>query len=97
MEKPVIVVEDVDARRYGEYVRERLEAALAGLADGAEVSGDVQQALLALHVLYGSTEAITLVPTDIAEDVERPKLKCICPPGLVARGGFRSGCPIHHQ
>lgn len=20
---------------------------------------------------------------------------CICPPGLLARGGFKSGCPVH--
>jgi hypothetical protein len=22
---------------------------------------------------------------------------CICPPDLVARGGFKSGCPVHHH
>lgn len=83
--------------RFKEYARERLEQALAGLVDDVEVLGEVQQALLALHLLYGSTEAFTLVPTDITEDVEPPKPRCICPPALVARGGFRSGCPIHHR
>lgn len=23
------------------------------------------------------------------------ELPCICPPGLVERGGYRSGCPVH--
>jgi hypothetical protein len=33
-------------------------------------------------------------PWDEIEDVPEPK--CICPPELVARGGFRGGCPVHH-
>jgi hypothetical protein len=31
-------------------------------------------------------------PEETEEDEES---ECICPAGLVARGGFRSGCPVH--
>lgn len=34
---------------------------------------------------------------DIVEYVDRPDPECICPPGLVERGGFRSGCPVHSR
>jgi hypothetical protein len=32
-------------------------------------------------------------PTDIEEDAH--ERVCTCPPDLVARGGFRGGCPVH--
>jgi hypothetical protein len=86
-------------RRFGGYARERLEAALSGLADDAsdtEVLGEAQLALMALHMHYGSTGMITLVPEDIVEYLDRPGPRCICPPELVARGGFRSRCPAEH-
>jgi hypothetical protein len=84
---------------YGDYAREQLLAALSGLVDDAsdaEVIAAVEHAAMAVHLHYGSTEPITLDPTDLAEHLNRRKPECICPPGLVARGGFRSGCPIHH-
>ncbi len=86
-----------DTRRYEQYARERLQAALDGLDSGVEVLGEVQAALMALHLCYGSTAAITLTPADVVDDVDRCESVCICPPELVARGGFRSGCPSHHQ
>jgi rhodanese-related sulfurtransferase len=91
------VVSVVDARRYEEYAREHLKAAVDGLDSGVEVLGEVQAALMALHVCYGSTETIALTAADVAEDVDRSEPTCICPPELVARGGFRSGCPVHHR
>jgi hypothetical protein len=30
---------------------------------------------------------------EIVEDDDAPR--CICPPDLLARGGFRGGCPVH--
>ena len=32
-------------------------------------------------------------PWDEIDEVERSE--CICPPDLIARGGFRGGCPVH--
>jgi hypothetical protein len=32
-------------------------------------------------------------PWDEIEAIVEPE--CICPPDLVARGGFRGGCPMH--
>jgi hypothetical protein len=85
-------------QQFGEYARECLEAALFGLTNNGSdaVLGEAQAALMALHMLYGSTGTITLVPGDIMDDVDRPEPVCICPPDLVARGGFRSGCPAEH-
>jgi hypothetical protein len=34
-------------------------------------------------------------PWDEIEEIVFPE--CICPPDLVARGGFRGGCPVHHH
>jgi hypothetical protein len=92
------VTADACEQRLADYARECLEAALAGLTDNGSdaVLGEVDAAAMALHVLYGDTEPITLIPGDIMDDVDRPEPVCICPPDLVARGGFRSGCPIHH-
>jgi hypothetical protein len=30
---------------------------------------------------------------EIVDEADQPK--CICPPDLLARGGFKGGCPIH--
>jgi hypothetical protein len=86
-------------QRFGEYARERLEAALSGLADDAsdiQVLGEAELGLMALHKHYGSTGTIALVPDDVVEYVDRRDPNCTCPPGLVARGGFRSSCPAEH-
>jgi hypothetical protein len=90
---------EAESRRYGEYARERLEATLSGLKDDAsdaEVLGEVELALMALCRYYGSIGEIRLSPLDVTEYLDRSEPLCICPPGLVARGGFRSGCPAHH-
>lgn len=61
------------------------------------VIGDVELALMALYKHFGSSAGtIILHPGDIVEYLDQPELECICPPELVARGGFRSGCPTHH-
>lgn len=87
--------------QFGEFARERLEAALSGLAGDAVdsvVISDVELALMALYKHFGSSTAmITLHPEDVVEHLDPPERECICPPGLVARGGFRSGCPAHHS
>jgi hypothetical protein len=82
--------------RLAEYAQACLEEALVGLATNVEVLGEVQQALMALHMLYGSTEVITLIPADVLEHIDQPEPTCICPPDLVARGGYRSACPANH-
>jgi hypothetical protein len=89
---------DTDGR-FAEYAREHLEAALNGLANNGsyeEVVSEAEAALMALHVLYGNTEPFTLVPADVLEDIGRSEPTCVCPPDLVARGGYRGGCPAHN-
>jgi hypothetical protein len=87
-----------DTARLVGYARERLEAALAALADGSdtELLGEAEQAVMAVHLLCGNTDPITLTPADVAEHMDRRDPACICPPALLARGGFRGGCPVHN-
>lgn len=91
--------QDNSADRFRKWGQERLSDALYALADdGAdlEVLGNVELALMSLSMYYDSdAAAITLTPSDVVEYVDEPDPECICPPGLVARGGFRGGCPVH--
>lgn len=83
---------------YRELARSCFEATLAGLADDEsdEVLAEAQLGLMALHMLYGATQAIALVPTDIDEHINRGEPKCVCDPALAARGGYSSRCPASH-
>jgi hypothetical protein len=84
--------------RFRDYGRERLQAALdAVIDDGSdlEVLGEIELALMAMSMHYGASGPITLNPADVVEIVDQPEPACICPPGLVERGGYRSGCPVH--
>lgn len=88
----------VDAGRFRDYGKKRLEAALSAVVnDGAdlEVLGEIELALMALTMYYGGGGPITLNPADVAEIIDAPQPQCICPPGLVERGGHRGGCPVH--
>jgi hypothetical protein len=86
-------------QRFLDYARERLEACLGYvLASGSdtEILGAAQLALMALTTHFGGPETIVLTVSDVVECVDAVEPECICPPDLVARGGFRSGCPVHH-
>lgn len=87
-----------DAGRFRDYGRERLEAALSAVInDGSdcEVLGEIELALMALSMYYGAFGPIALDPADVIEVIDEPEPECICPPGLVERGGHRGGCPVH--
>lgn len=83
-----------DLSRYRDYARERLHEALADLDDESALY-DTELAAMALAVYHGAAAAITLDTADVREIVDSPEPVCICPPGLVERGGFRSSCPVH--
>lgn len=81
------------------FARERLEAALSGLLDDASdgvVVGAAEEAVMALRLLYGSTDPVLLDPVDVLELINSPELTCSCPPELVARGGYQSACSADH-
>jgi hypothetical protein len=87
-----------DTGRFRDYGRERLQAALEAVIDDGsdlEVLGEVELALMALSMYYGATGPISLNPADVVEIINEPAPACTCPPGLVARGGHRGGCPVH--
>ncbi len=62
-----------------------LEDALARI-DDEDVLQQVTEAEMCLRIAFGEADPAEL------EDGEAV---CICPPALVARGGFRGGCPVH--
>jgi hypothetical protein len=87
-----------DTGRFRDYGKKRLEAALSAVVnDGAdlEVLGEIELALMAFTMYYGNGGPITLNPADVVEIIDDPGAQCICPPGLVKRGGHRGGCPVH--
>jgi hypothetical protein len=44
----------------------------------------------------GPDEEVQLVVTDLLDSEPLPKApECICPPELLARGGFKGRCPVH--
>jgi len=89
---------DGNAARFRDYGLKRLATALdAATGDGSdlEVLGEIELALMAFSMYYGDAEPITLNPADVVEVADRPAPTCICPPGLVERGGHRGGCPVH--
>jgi hypothetical protein len=82
-----------------DYARACLEAALSGLIgdeSDVEVLGNADLGVVALHAHYGSTAPIMLDPADLLEHRSQPEPKCVCPPDLVARGGYRSTCEASH-
>lgn len=72
---------------WGACAERLLEQALDEVRDRVDAIGTVDGALTALRI-----EAGELPPDDdLLADGET--VTCICPPDLVARGGFRSTCP----
>ena len=73
-----------------------LTRALGNVRDG-DVIPEVTEALVALYLADGEEpETVRLAAADYRAEHERPDDRgCSCPPGLIARGGWRSTCPIH--
>jgi hypothetical protein len=94
--EPVLSEEQLAALQ--DYARARLEEVLYILDNGADLDilSNAELALMALSMLCGASGPITLNPAEILEIIAEPAPVCICPPGLPERGGFRSGCPVHH-
>lgn len=57
--------------------------------------GNVEEAFLCLAIDAGLMGPLTLKPVEYVEWINEPDPECICPPGLVERGGFKGGCPVH--
>ncbi len=76
--------------RMFEEAESQLNTALFALREGEsidDVFAAISLADLALRIGLGET------PAD--EWPEESEPLCICPPELVARGGFKGGCPAH--
>ena len=69
-----------------------LEQAVSGMEDDDQIP-TVAAALDALRIAYGE-----LSPEEMDGyrfPGEESPGDCICPPDLLARGGFKGGCPVH--
>jgi hypothetical protein len=77
---------------WSERAEAALEEALVAVRDGVDAIPAVTAALDCLRA-----EAGELSQEDVAALAEMftPGPACTCPPELVARGGFRSSCPMH--
>ena len=69
-----------------------LEQALDEVRDRTDAIPTVGAALAALRAEVG--ELPEDEAAELAADLAR-KPECICPPELLARDGFRGGCPVH--
>ena len=70
-----------------ESLREALDALLSDERPLDDVFSAIELAELAYRIANGERPE-----DDWPEDVQ---FECICPPELVARGGFKGGCPVH--
>jgi hypothetical protein len=83
-----------DEERYVKWAAEtegQLDGALAALRDPGAPSDDVLAAIGLADLAYRI--AVNEAPEE--EWPEEYEPECICPPELLARGGFKGGCPVH--
>jgi hypothetical protein len=73
---------------YGAQAEALLEQALSETRDGIDAIPTVVEALAWLRAEAGECEP----PESYAAPDEDD---CICPPDLLARGGFKGRCPVH--
>lgn len=71
--------------------QEALEQALAEVIDGIDAIPAVSLAMACLRAEDGTLAAGEM--EDLEEGYSEPV--CICPPDLLARGGYKGGCPVH--
>lgn len=71
-----------------------LEQALGELLGNHDPIPTITAALMALRIECGEEPADQMDGYPFPEE-ERDESGCTCPPDLVARGGWRSSCPVH--
>jgi hypothetical protein len=89
--------------RYAELAERATADALGGIRDGEgdDVSAALSLALAAWNAVMGVADADTLAGLDeysLTDDggyEYDPPRECICPPDLLAAGGFKGRCPTH--
>jgi hypothetical protein len=79
---------------WGVRARQLLEQARAEVEGGIDAIPTVEAALAVLRIEAGEAPNHTMDGYSFPDE-EPDVTLCICPPDLVERGGFRSGCPIH--
>lgn len=94
MARATPVASPADVERWQARAVELLARALEEARDNEDAIASATEALAALYRAQGeSPESVRLDAADLEpEDFE---FECICPPELVARGGFKSGCRVH--
>ena len=71
--------------------QEAIEQALGEVIDGDDAIATLSLAMACLQAEVGELDADDMA--DLDRSYKGPV--CICPPELLARDGFRSGCPVH--
>jgi hypothetical protein len=85
--------ESTEAALWRQRAEDALERALDELRSDEDAGAAVSLAAAYLRALYGESDDDELADLRYYERDREPE--CICPPALVSRGGFKSGCPVH--
>lgn len=82
--------------RWSVEAEDLLAKALAEIKDGVDPIPSVTRALAALYLSVGECpHAVVIDAVGYATRATDAPKKCSCAPGLVERGGFSGGCPVH--
>lgn len=85
--------------KYKELAERATKHALDNIQSNIDAGAELSLAAAAWDAVMGMASPDVLanlneyVLTD--DDGYEIKRDCICPPDLLARGGFRGGCPVH--
>ena len=86
-------IEPSDRSRLWDYrAAALLERALSEVRGSEDAMPTVGAALDALRIAVGELDE-----NELDCMFQDPEDRCICPPELQARGGFRGGCPVHNS
>lgn len=84
---------------YAQLAERATERALDNMRSNVDASVELSLASVAWDAVMGSAPAAVLADLDeyaLTDDgYELTGPGCVCPPELVARGGFKGGCPVH--
>lgn len=87
---------------YAALAERAVESALDSIRSGEDAAPALSLAATAWDVVMGHATEDQRADMDeylLADDggyVLHDSVRCTCPPDVVARGGYASGCPVHH-
>lgn len=89
----------MNMEKYQELAERATARALDNMQSNTDAGGELSLAVAAWDAVMGMASPDVLADLDqyvLTDDggYEVPRV-CICPPDLLARGGYKGGCPVH--